>query len=109
MIRLPPHRLFPSDAEPFEVFVDRLFEFRATARRVDVLDAQKETSAERTRHLEVDQRGQRVAEVEVAVRRRREAENGLLHGCGMLGVTFPLWERVDDPNDVRIGRVRGNF
>jgi hypothetical protein len=20
-----------------------------------------------------------------------------------------LWERVDDPNEVRIGRVRGNF
>ena len=45
MLGLPPHRLFPGDAEPGEVLIDRGLEFRLAARRVDILDAQQEPPA----------------------------------------------------------------
>ena len=76
---LAPHRLFPGDAEPGEVFQDRRLVFGPAARRVDILDAQQQAPARRARHLGVEQRRERVAEMQVAVRRRREAENGLRH------------------------------
>ena len=81
---LAPHRLFPRDAEPGEVFVDRRLEFRPAARRVDVLDAQQEAPAHLARHLEIDQRRERVTEMQVAVGRRRETENGLFHGMDVI-------------------------
>jgi hypothetical protein len=76
MLGLPPHRLLPGNAEPLEILVDRRFKFRPATRRVDILDAQKETPIRRTRHVEVEERRERVAEMQVAVRARCKAENG---------------------------------
>ena len=76
MLGLPPHRLLPGDAEPGEVLVDRRLVFRPAARRVDVLDAQQQPPAGGARHLDIEQRRQRMAEMQIAVRARREAENG---------------------------------
>ncbi len=42
MLGLAAYRQLPIDAEPGEVFVNRLFEGRAAARPVDVLDSQQE-------------------------------------------------------------------
>ena len=94
MLGLPPHRLLPFEAEPGEVFVDRRLELRPAARRVDVLDAQQQPAAGRARHVEVQQRRQRMAEMQMAVRARREAENGLPvtlgHGPGTILLAFRL-------------------
>ena len=79
MRALAPHRLLPGDAEPGQVVVDRLLVVRPAARRVDVLDAQQEPPAGRARHVEIDQRGQRMAEMQMAVRARRETEHGRGH------------------------------
>src|SRR2546430_1648926 len=87
IVRLTPHRLFPADAEPSEILVDRLLELRATARGIDVLDSQQKPPAEVARHLVIDQRRERVAEMQVTIRARREAENGLLHGSSPAGLT----------------------
>ena len=84
MLGLPPDRLFPCEPEPGEILVDRRLEFRPAARRVDILDAQQQAPAGRPRHVEVEERRQRMAEMQIAVRARREAENGLRHdslGC----------------------------
>src|SRR6185436_17772000 len=87
IFRLAPHRLFPTDAEPGEVLVDRLLELRPATRRVDILDAQQEPRAQRMRHLAIDQRGQRMPEMEVSVRAWRKTENGRLHGSSPAGLT----------------------
>ena len=79
MLALAPHRLFPGDAEPRQVLVDRLLVFRPAARGVDILDAQQEPAAGRARHVEIEQRGERMAEMQIAVRARREAEDGTGH------------------------------
>ena len=79
MLGLPPHRLLPVDAEPGEVLVDRRLELRPAARRVDVLDAQQQAPARRPRHVEIEQRREGVAEMQIAVRARRKAENGWRH------------------------------
>ena len=79
VFRLPQYRLFPRNAEPGEVFIDRGFIFRAAARSVDILDAQQHAPTHGLRHLEIHQRRQRMTEMEVAIRRRRETENGLRH------------------------------
>jgi hypothetical protein len=76
MFRLPPHRRFPGYPQPGEVFVDRRLEFRPAARRVDILDPQQESSADPAGQVEVQQRRIGVAKMEVAVRARRESENG---------------------------------
>ena len=51
IVRLTPHRLFPADAEPSEIFIDRLLELGSAARRIDILDAQQEPPAEIARHI----------------------------------------------------------
>ena len=81
MLGLAPHRLFPRDAEPGEVLVDRRLEFRPAARRVDVLDAQQEAPAGRARHLEIDQRRKRVAEMQIAVRAGAKRKTGCVMAC----------------------------
>ena len=45
VLGLPPHRGFPRNPEPRQVFVDRRFVFRPAAGRVDILDPQQEPSA----------------------------------------------------------------
>jgi len=81
MLRLPPHRPLPVEAEPGEVLLDRGGEFRPAARRVDVLDAQQKAAVGGAGGVERGQRRVRVPEVQVAVRARREAgDEGSRHG-----------------------------
>ena len=84
MLRLPPHRRFPDDAEPAEVLVNRGLEFRPAARGVDILDAQQKPPAAPARQVEIQQRRKSMAEVEVAVRTRRKSENGGRHYIGLV-------------------------
>jgi hypothetical protein len=72
---LPPHRRFPGQAEPFEVFKYRSLEFRPAPRRVDVLDAEQKSSTARARQLEIQQRRKSVAEMEVAIGAWRKSEH----------------------------------
>src|SRR4029079_12212217 len=82
MLGLPPHRALPRQAKPGEVLVDRRLELGPAAGRVDILHAPQEPPARRTRHVEIEQRRERVAEMQMPVRARREAEYGLRHGEG---------------------------
>src|SRR5712691_1414673 len=82
MLRLAPHVGFPSHAEPGEILVDRRFEPWPAARPVDVLDAQQQPPAGRARHVKIEQRRERMPEMEIAVRARREAEGGRRHAIG---------------------------
>src|SRR6202171_1649972 len=81
---LPPHWGFPWDAEPGEVFIDRCLEFRPAAGRVDILDAQQELPAGLTRQIEIQQRRISVDEMQITVRARRKAEDGLWHDLSIL-------------------------
>jgi hypothetical protein len=83
MLALPPHRLLPGNAEPLQILVDRRFVFRPRARRVDVLDAQQQPAAGLARHVVIEQGRIGMAEMQIAVRARREAED---MGVGVLGV-----------------------
>ena len=76
MFGLPPHRGFPCDTEPGEVFINRGLEFRLATGGVDILDAQQEPAAGLTGQLKIQQRRISVAEMQMAVRARREAEDG---------------------------------
>jgi hypothetical protein len=76
MVGLPLHRLFPLKAEPGQVLVDRRLVLGSAARSVDILDAQQQPAARSPRHVGIQQRRQRMAEMQVAVRRRGKAENG---------------------------------
>src|SRR5205823_10908022 len=79
LFRLAPHPSFPSHAEPAEILEDRRLELRPAARRVDVLDAQQQPRARRARHVMIDERRERMPEMQIAVRAWREAENGRRH------------------------------
>src|SRR5262245_49114372 len=79
MLRLPPYRRLPGEAEPCEIFVDRGLIFRPTACRIDILDAQHEPAAVLMREVEIEQRRIGMAEMEIAVRARRKSENGWRH------------------------------
>src|SRR5215813_488620 len=72
MLRLAAHRLFPVQAEPGKVLVNRRLELRPAARHVDIFDAQEETPAGRPRRLPADERGCGVSEMEIPRRARRE-------------------------------------
>src|SRR5437868_4918936 len=84
MLRLPPHRLVPCDAEPSEVFIDGGLEFRLAAGQVDVLDAQQQAAAGLTRQIKIQQRRKGVAEMQITVRARRKAEDGGRHYLGLV-------------------------
>src|SRR5262245_29532090 len=79
MLRLAPHVCFPRHAEPTEILEDRRLEFRPTARPIDVLDAQQEPPASRARHVVIEQRGERVPQVEISVGAGREAKDRWRH------------------------------
>jgi hypothetical protein len=79
MFRLAPHRGLERDTEPRQILPHRRLEFRPAARRVDVLDAQQQASARGARHLEVQERAQRVPEMQKTVGARREAEHRARH------------------------------
>ena len=87
MLALAPHRPLESHAEPFEILEDRRLEFRAAARRVDILDAQEKPSAAGSRRIRVDERRERVAKMQIAVRARGEAKH---RGRGRLPSHAPL-------------------
>ena len=80
MLGLPPHRVLPVQPEPRQILIDRRLELGPASRRVDVLHAEQEPAAGPARHVEVHQRRERMAEMQVAVRARCETENGLRHG-----------------------------
>src|SRR5262249_9199422 len=84
MLALAAHRRLPYEAEPGEILEDRRLEFGAAARAVDILDAQQQAATRRPRHLEIGEGGQRVAEMQKAVRARCEAKDRRRHrryGC----------------------------
>src|SRR5262249_40216362 len=87
MLGLAPHRRFPREPEPRQVLIDRRLMLRAAARSVDVLDAQQQTSVRRTRHVGIDERAERVPEMQIAVRAWREAEDWRRH------VSARIWLR----------------
>jgi hypothetical protein len=74
MLRLPPHRPLPVEPEPGEILVDRPFEFGCTAGDVYVFHAQQQAPAECGRHIGIEQGRQRMAEMQEAVRARRETQ-----------------------------------
>lgn len=79
MSGLVTNRGFPFEAEPAEVILESGRVFGAAAGRVDVLDAEEETTADRFRTAPGDQGGVGAAEVEQACRARGEA--GYKCGC----------------------------
>src|SRR4029077_18913195 len=89
VFRLPPHGRFKGKSEPCQVFMDRRFVFRPAARRVVILDAQQQPSSRCLSHVGIEQRRERMAEMQVAIRRWREAENGW-HGFCLTVPNYPL-------------------
>jgi hypothetical protein len=82
MVGLAPHRRFPAQAEPGEVVEQGGLELRPAAGDVDVLHAQEEAAAGLGGERAVGHGGIGVAEMEVAVRRGREADDRLGEGRG---------------------------
>ena len=85
MLRLPPHRLFPGDARA------RRGRHRSPARipagsgcgrypRSAAAGARRACA----REIEIEQRRQRMAEMQIAVRGRRKAENGWRHSASVI-------------------------
>src|ERR1700722_9306138 len=75
MCGLPPHRVFPGNAKPRQILINRVLEFRLAARGVDILDAQQEASAGAIREVEIQQRRVSVAEMQIAVRTWRKTKH----------------------------------
>ena len=80
MVGLPAHRFFPGEAQPGEIGKNARFEFGRAAGLIYVFDAQQETAAGLFRHVVVEDRRQRMTEMQRAVRARRETEYRLLTG-----------------------------
>ena len=78
-LRLPDDEV-GHDAEPGEVLRDRIGEFGLRARQVGVVVAQQEAPAMAAREQPVEQRRPGVADMQVAGRRRREADERSGHG-----------------------------
>ena len=81
MLRLPAYGAVELDAEPGEILADAVLEFGAAALAVDVLDAEEKRPAGLPRQRLVEERRIGVAEMEAAVRARREAQDGLRHAA----------------------------
>jgi DNA-3-methyladenine glycosylase II len=75
VLRLAQDRLLPAHAEPGEILEDARDKLLSAAGHVDVLDAHQKTAAELLRHVETDERRQRMAEMHRAVGARGEAED----------------------------------
>jgi hypothetical protein len=80
LVAVEPPRLprlpVPVDAEPAEIRLDRLGEFRGGARGVGVVEAKDERAAGFARVEPVDERRAGVAEMKAPGRAGREAEDG---------------------------------
>lgn len=88
MLRLPPDRLGPGQAEPAQIVEIAGLEFRLAARDVDILDPQQEAAAGTLRGLRREERGIGMAEMQISRRRGREARDGAGGGwqlCGQNG------------------------
>ena len=81
MFGLAPRGRLPFKPEPGAVFLDRCFELIPRAARIDILDAQQETPAALAREIEIEERRIGVAEVQMTIGRRREAEDALAIRC----------------------------
>jgi hypothetical protein len=79
-LRLHHYRFGPIQAEPVQVFIDRVGKFGSTARRVDVFETQQEGAAETLRPEIGKQRRVRVAQMQMAIGARREAQDRRRHG-----------------------------
>jgi hypothetical protein len=77
MVGLAPHRRFPGEAQPGQVFENGRLELRSAAGGVDIFDAQDEAVASARRR----QRRIGVAAMQVAAGRRREAGGPLKDGA----------------------------
>lgn len=78
MFGLAAHRFFPGKTDPGEIGKDLVLEFRTAARLVDVLDPQEKAPLCVQRHLLIDERGERMPEMQEAVGAWGKAEDGLL-------------------------------
>jgi len=63
---LAAHRLFPGETKPSEVFEDRGFKLRPRAALIDVFDTQQEAAVCLSRGVKRGQRGEGVAEMQIA-------------------------------------------
>ena len=87
---LAPHGCFPAQAQPRQVLADRVCEFRAAARAVDVLNPQQHDTVMRPRMIMRQQRRISVAEVQPARRRGRESRDDIFHESRIIRSTrFP--------------------
>ncbi len=77
---LTPHRPFPLEADPLQIFIDRGFEFRPATGLIDILDAQKQSPIFRFSHVGIEDCRQCMTEMQIAIWRRRKAKNGW-HCC----------------------------
>jgi DNA-3-methyladenine glycosylase II len=67
MRALAPHRLLPAQAKPRQILADGVFILRTATRGVDIFQAQQEAAAGGARHVKIEERGERMAEVQIAV------------------------------------------
>src|ERR1700677_3094449 len=79
VLALPPNVLFPADAEPSKVRVDRCFVLRPAADGIDVFDAQEEASAAFPRQIMIEQRRKSMTQMQIAVRARRKTKDTRVH------------------------------
>ncbi len=75
MLRLAPHRPFPVKVQPGEVAIDRRLEFGPRPGGIDVFDAQEEAPAAGRSKVMVEDRRQRMTEMQKAIRARRKSED----------------------------------
>src|SRR5580698_7448 len=79
MLALPPNVLFPADAEPSKVLVDRRFVLRPAAGSIDVFDAHEQASTAFPRQIMIEQRRKSVTQMQIAVRARRKTKDTRVH------------------------------
>src|ERR1700730_4680055 len=91
MRALATHRPLPAQAKPRQILADGVFVLRTATRGVDVFQAQQEAAASGVRHVKIEERGERMAEVEVAVWTGGETKHRLRHGRSVLFFSCPLY------------------
>ena len=111
MLGLPSHRLLPRHAEPGEVAEYRVDIGLRAADRINVLDPEQIPAAEPISPCLADERSKRVADVQQAVRARREAQHGrdgtdhLLFALRVMGMALSSGDRSCD--ETMIAPLRG--
>src|SRR4029079_2658372 len=100
VLGLPTHSRSPLEPEPRQIFIDRGLIFRPAARRIDILDPQQQAPALCTCHLGITQCRQRMAEMQITIRRWCEAENGWRHSPS--GISAPERGGSSTPQRLRV-------